>query len=108
MGYLLQTGISFIQFRYEKRNIYLLTSHSWQKSGGLRYMDLKTGTILQPILENSSEGFCSIHADFSGVIQSLDRELQIFRNLSNYFIFGVIHKLRWQQGGGSWRVNVTE
>ena len=38
-----------------------------KKSGGLRYMDLKTGSILQPILENASEGVCTIHADFTGV-----------------------------------------
>ena len=38
-----------------------------KKSGGLRYMDLKTGTTLQPILENASEGVCTIHADFTGV-----------------------------------------
>ena len=30
-------------------------------------MDLKTGSILQPILENASEGVCTIHADFTGV-----------------------------------------
>ena len=30
-------------------------------------MDLKTGAILQPILENASEGVCTIHADFTGV-----------------------------------------
>ena len=30
-------------------------------------MDLKTGTILQPILENASEGVCTIHADFTKV-----------------------------------------
>ena len=54
---------------------YIIDKNSLQKSGGLRYMDLKTGIVLQPILENSNEGFCSIHADFTGVIQNFEGEL---------------------------------
>ena len=39
-------------------------------SGGLRYMDLKNSKVIQSILENASDGVCTIHADFTPVRSS--------------------------------------
>ena len=67
------------------KKIYKLTHQKIyfaKKSGGLRYMDLKTGSILQPILENASEGVCTIHADFTGVGNLFQND---FLRLSNYY-----------------------
>lgn len=36
-------------------------------SGGLRYIDLKNGATVQPILEGAMEGVTTIHADFTKV-----------------------------------------
>ena len=93
--------IKYQKFKKEYLLIYKKIYFLQKKSGGLRYMDLKTGSILQPILENASEGVCTIHADFTGVGNLLQNDF-----LRLYSIIRTVCSLEIVLRGGPTELNL--